>query len=59
MGKFLSLQKSIRSNPDLITKIKSKIISVIELVNMRPEALCPDGLYDFVIVKIFTPFEFK
>src|SRR6056300_692445 len=43
--KFLSLQKSIRSNPNLVNKIKSKLITVLELVNMRPEALQPDGPY--------------
>lgn len=43
--KFLSLQQSIRSNPNLVSKIKSKLITVLELVNMRPEALQPDGLY--------------
>ena len=43
--KFLSLQKSIRSNPNLINKIKSKLVTVTEFVNMRPEALQPEGLY--------------
>jgi DNA-directed RNA polymerase subunit M/transcription elongation factor TFIIS len=43
--KFLSLQKSIKSNPNLVNKIKSKLITVLELVNMRPEALQPDGPY--------------
>ena len=43
--KFLSIQKSIKSNPNLVNKIKSKLITVLELVNMRPEALQPDGPY--------------
>ena len=43
--KFLSLQKSIRSNPNLINKIKSKLVTVTDFVNMRPEALQPEGLY--------------
>jgi DNA-directed RNA polymerase subunit M/transcription elongation factor TFIIS len=43
--KFLSLQKSIRSNPNLINKVKLKLITVTEFVNMRPEALQPEGPY--------------
>jgi len=43
--KFLSIQSSLKSNPELVSKIKSKVIPVIEIINMRPEALRPDGLY--------------
>jgi len=43
--KFLSLQKSIRNNPDLIHQIVSKKIKPCAFVKMRPEQLWPDGPY--------------
>jgi DNA-directed RNA polymerase subunit M/transcription elongation factor TFIIS len=43
--KFLSIQSSLKSNPELISKIKSKVIPVIDLMDMRPDELWYDGPY--------------
>ena len=43
--KFLSIQKSLKDNPELKTKITEKIIKPLEVVMMKPEQLCPEGLY--------------
>ncbi len=43
--KFLSLQKNIRSNPDLKTRLLNNEIQPNEFVKMRPEQLWPDGPY--------------
>jgi len=43
--KFLSLQKSLRDNPELIDKIVQKKLKTKDIINMRPEQLQPDGLY--------------
>jgi DNA-directed RNA polymerase subunit M/transcription elongation factor TFIIS len=43
--KFLSLQKSIKENPSLKEKIIEKKLKTKDLIEMRPEQLCPDGLY--------------
>ena len=43
--KFLSLQKSLRDNPELIDKIVQKKLKTNDIINMRPEQLHTDGLY--------------
>jgi transcription elongation factor S-II len=43
--KFLSIQKSLKDNPNLRQKIANKIIKSKDVIEMRPEQLCPDGLY--------------
>ena len=43
--KFLSISDAFKNNPDLKMKLKDKKISVIDLVDMRPEQLRPEGLY--------------
>jgi transcription elongation factor S-II len=43
--KFLSLQSSFKENPDLKTQLVEKKVSSSDIVNMRPEELCPNGLY--------------
>lgn len=42
--KFLSIQNSFKQNPELVQKIKTKKIKLIEFVNMTPEQLVPDGI---------------
>lgn len=43
--KFLSLQNAFLTNENLRDKIKSRKVSVVEVVAMRPEQLQPDGVY--------------
>ena len=43
--KFLSIQKCLINSEELKEKIKSKVISVIDLMDMRPEQLWSDGPY--------------
>lgn len=43
--KFLSIQKSLKENPEFKQKILNKKLKTIDIVNMRPEHMVPDGLY--------------
>jgi DNA-directed RNA polymerase subunit M/transcription elongation factor TFIIS len=43
--KFLALQKSIKENPSLKENIIKKKLKTKDVIEMRPEQLCPDGLY--------------
>src|SRR6056300_2116743 len=43
--KFLSIQKSLKDNPKLKKSIIEKRLKTHDVSNMRPEELCPDGLY--------------
>ncbi len=43
--KFLSLQSSLKENPDLITQLVEKKLSSNDIINMRPEDVCPNGRY--------------
>ena len=43
--KFLSIQKSLKDNPELVNKIVQKKLKTNDVIDMRPEQLCPDGLY--------------
>lgn len=43
--KFLAIQTSLKNNLELKNKLLNKRISVLDIVDMRPEELCPDGLY--------------
>ena len=43
--KFLSLQNGLKDNPTLKDKITQKILKSKDVIDMRPEQLCPDGLY--------------
>jgi len=43
--KFLTIQKSLKDNPKLKSKILEKKLKTQDVINMRPEHLCPDGLY--------------
>jgi DNA-directed RNA polymerase subunit M/transcription elongation factor TFIIS len=43
--KFLSLQRNIRQNPKLKDQLVQHTLSVIDMVDMRPNELFPDGNY--------------
>ncbi len=43
--KFLSIQKNLKDNTELRIKIIEKKLKPIEIVSMKPEQLCPEGLY--------------
>ena len=43
--KFLSIQESLKDNPKLQKSIIGKGLKTRDVINMRPEELCPDGLY--------------
>lgn len=43
--KFLAIQRSLKNNLELKNKLLNKRISVLEIVDMGPEKLVPDGLY--------------
>tara|TARA_R110001606_G_scaffold3987_3_gene19000 strand:- start:759 stop:1145 length:387 start_codon:yes stop_codon:yes gene_type:complete len=43
--KFLSIQKGLKDNPELVNKIVQKKLKTNDVIDMRPEQLCPDGLY--------------
>ena len=43
--KFLSLQKSLKDNPELVHKIVQKKLKTKDVIDMRPEQLHPGGLY--------------
>ena len=43
--KFLSLQRNLKDNPTLISKIRDGELKSTDVINMRPEELNPMGLY--------------
>ena len=43
--KFLSLQKSLRDNPKLKLQIVEKRLKTKDVIEMRPDELCPEGMY--------------
>lgn len=43
--KFLNLKKSMEANPRLKVNLKEGTLSVLDIVDMRPNELVPDGLY--------------
>jgi transcription elongation factor S-II len=43
--KFLSLKTNLVDNPKLRSQLIDRRISVLDIVDMRPEELCPDGNY--------------
>jgi transcription elongation factor S-II len=43
--KFLSLKTAINNNPELKSKLLNKQISVLDIVDLGPEKLCPEGRY--------------
>jgi transcription elongation factor S-II len=43
--KFLSIQNNLKENPNLKRNFTEKKLSSSDLVNMRPEELCPSGHY--------------
>lgn len=43
--KFLSLQQSLRDNPKLKQQIIDKRLKTKDIIEMRPEELCPEGVY--------------
>ena len=43
--KFLAIQRSLKNNLELKNKLLNKRISVLDIVDMRPEELCPEGAY--------------
>lgn len=43
--KFLTIKSSIKNNPNLLEHLVSRKLSVIDIVDMRPEELCPTGRY--------------
>jgi transcription elongation factor S-II len=43
--KYLALRSNIRENPKLVDHLVSRKVSVLDIVDMRPEELCPTGRY--------------
>jgi DNA-directed RNA polymerase subunit M/transcription elongation factor TFIIS len=43
--KFLSLQKSLNDNPKLKQQIVEKRLKTKDVIEMRPDELCPEGAY--------------
>lgn len=43
--KFLSLKTNLIENPGLKTQLVNRRLSVLDIVDMRPEELCPKGRY--------------
>ena len=43
--KFLTIKSSIKENPNLKDHLITRKLSVIDIVDMRPEELCPYGRY--------------
>jgi len=43
--KFLSLQKSLNDNPKLKQQIVDKRLKTKDVIEMRPDELCPEGAY--------------
>ena len=43
--KFMSLKSNIKENPNLKDQLVTRKLSVLDIVDMRPEELCPNGRY--------------